>query len=63
LLVLHSPVDRTVGIEHAARIFDAARHPKSFVVLDGADHLLGREADVRYAGRVIAAWASAYLRP
>lgn len=62
LLILHSPVDQTVGIEHAARIFEAARQPKSFVVLDGADHLLGRESDVRYAGRLISAWASAYLR-
>lgn len=61
LLVLHSPVDRTVGIDNATRIFDAAQHPRSFVVLDGADHLLGREADVRYAGAVIAAWVSPYL--
>ncbi len=62
LLVLHSPADQTVGIEHAARIFEAARHPKSFIVLDGADHLLSREADVRYVGRLIVAWMSAYLR-
>lgn len=61
LLVLHSPVDRTVAIAHAARIFDAARYPKSLVVLDGADHLLSRESDVVYAGELINAWASAYL--
>lgn len=61
LLVLHSPVDRTVGIAHASRIFEVARHPKSFVALDGADHLLGRETDARYAARIIRTWASAYL--
>ncbi|HHH35726.1 MAG TPA: OsmC family protein [Gammaproteobacteria bacterium] len=61
LLILHSPLDRTVAIEHAARLFAGARHPKSFVSLDRADHLLSREADARYAGTVIAAWASRYL--
>ncbi|MFQ5554793.1 MAG: alpha/beta fold hydrolase [Acidimicrobiia bacterium] len=61
LLVLHSPVDTTVGVEEAAAIFGAARHPKSFVSLDHADHLLHDEADSRYAGTVIAAWASRYL--
>jgi putative redox protein len=60
LLILHSPVDETVGIEHAARIYGAARHPKSFVSLDDADHLLTRERDARYAAAVIAAWASRY---
>jgi putative redox protein len=61
LLILHAPRDETVGIEQAGRIFDAARHPKSFIALDGADHLLAREADARYAGRLIAAWASRYI--
>jgi putative redox protein len=61
LLILHSPVDDTVGIEHAARIFQAARHPKSFVSLDDADHLLSRERDARYAAQVVAAWASRYV--
>jgi len=60
LLILHSPVDQTVGIEHAARIYAAARHPKSFVSLDDADHLLTRERDARYAAAVIGAWASRY---
>ncbi len=61
LLILHSPRDRTVDVAHAARLFAAARHPKSFVSLDEADHLLIREADARYAGSVIAAWAEHYL--
>jgi putative redox protein len=61
LLVLHSPIDETVGIENAARIFQAARHPKSFISLDQADHLLTRQADSLYAGAVIAAWAGKYI--
>ncbi|RMG47197.1 MAG: alpha/beta fold hydrolase [Acidobacteria bacterium] len=61
LLVMHSPVDEVVGIEHARKIFEAARHPKSFVALDGASHLLSRARDARYAGEVIAAWARRYL--
>jgi putative redox protein len=61
LLVLHSPVDQTVGIENASAIFLAARHPKSFVSLDHADHLLTRETDATYAADVIATWASRYL--
>lgn len=63
LLVLHSPLDDVVGIENASRIFQAARHPKSFVSLDQADHLLSDPADSRYAGAVIAAWARRYLAP
>lgn len=63
LLVLHSPLDDVVAIENAARIFQAARHPKSFVSLDQADHLLSNLADSRYAGAVIAAWARRYLVP
>ncbi|ROR34602.1 bifunctional alpha/beta hydrolase/OsmC family protein [Inmirania thermothiophila] len=61
LLILHSPRDTVVGIDNAARIFQAAKHPKSFVSLDRADHLLSDEADSRYVGTVIAAWAARYL--
>lgn len=61
LLVFHSPLDQTVGIENAGQIFQAARHPKSFVTLDRADHLLTDERDSRYAGTVLASWASRYL--
>lgn len=60
LLVLHAPLDEEVGADHASRIFAAARHPKSFVSLDTADHLLTREEDALYAGAVIAAWARRY---
>jgi putative redox protein len=63
LLVLHSPVDQTVGIENASSIFLAARHPKSFVSLDDADHLLTHESDATYAADVIATWAARYIRP
>src|ERR1700726_3988619 len=61
LLVLHSPTDDTVGIDNATRIFLAARHPKSFVSLADADHLLSRRSDAIYAAHVIAAWAERYL--
>jgi putative redox protein len=61
LLVMHAPRDLTVGIEHATAIFTAARHPKSFVSLDDADHLLSRQRDAVYAAEVIAAWASRYI--
>ncbi len=61
LLVLHSPVDNTVGIEHAAALYQAARHPKSFVTLDGADHLLADPADAEYAAAMIGTWAGRYL--
>ncbi|MDT8437442.1 MAG: alpha/beta fold hydrolase [Wenzhouxiangellaceae bacterium] len=61
LLVMHAPGDRTVGIENAQQIFAAALHPKSFVSLDDADHLLSAERDSRYAGSVIATWASRFL--
>jgi uncharacterized OsmC-like protein/predicted alpha/beta hydrolase family esterase len=61
LLVMHSPIDDTVEIDNARRIFDTARHPKSFVSLDDADHLLTRPTDVRLAASVIAAWASSYI--
>lgn len=61
LLILHSPIDNTVGVENAARIFEYARHPKSFVSLDTADHLITDDADARYAAEVIASWASRYI--
>ena len=61
LLVLHSPEDETVALDEARSIYRAARHPKSFVALDGADHLLSARADSRYAADVIATWASRYL--
>ena len=63
LLVLHGPFDQTVGIENASEIFTAAKHPKSFVSLDTADHLLSDAADARYAASVIAAWAARYALP
>lgn len=61
LLVMHSPLDEIVGLDNASELFLAAKHPKSFVSLDEADHLLTREDDGRYAGRVLAAWAEKYL--
>ena len=61
LLVLHAPTDDTVGIEHASRIFTAAKHPKSFISLADADHLLSRAGDAAYAANVIAAWVERYL--
>ena len=61
LLVLHSPRDASVGIDNAAQIFTAAKHPKSFVSLDDADHLLTRADDAAYAAEVIAAWSSRYV--
>jgi len=63
LLVLHAPRDATVGIDNASAIFLAAKHPKSFVTLDEADHLLSRAEDAEYAASVIAAWVSRYLPP
>lgn len=61
LLVMHAPRDETVSIDNAAEIFAAAKHPKSFVTLDSADHLLTRPEDAEYAAEVIATWASRYL--
>ena len=61
LMFLHSPTDQIVGIEHAAQLFKAAIHPKSFVSLDGADHLLVRQQDAEFAARMIAGWACRYL--
>ncbi|WP_077338494.1 bifunctional alpha/beta hydrolase/OsmC family protein [Pseudocolwellia agarivorans] len=61
LLVMHSPVDSTVNISEAEKIYQAALHPKSFVSLDNADHLLSNKKDSEYAAEVIAAWASRYV--
>ena len=61
LLIFHSPTDAQVGIDNASHIFTAARHPKSFVSLAGADHLLSKKGDAEYVANVIAAWASRYL--
>ncbi len=63
LLIMHSPTDDTVGIDNATRIFVAAKHPKSFVSLAGADHLLSERRDAAYVADVIAAWATRYLDP
>tara|TARA_R110002020_G_scaffold52670_4_gene147783 strand:- start:10349 stop:11560 length:1212 start_codon:yes stop_codon:yes gene_type:complete len=61
LLILHSPQDTTVGIKNAEEIYLAAHHPKSFVSLDGVDHLLSKKEDSNYVGQVIAGWASRYV--
>jgi len=63
LLVIHSPTDDTVGIDNATKIFVAARHPKSFVSLAGADHLISQRRDSTYVADVIAAWAERYIEP
>lgn len=63
LLILHAPRDETVGIENATRLFLAARHPKSFISLDTADHLLSRPGEGQYAADAIAGWAERYLPP
>jgi len=62
LLILHSPQDNIVGINNAEEIYIAAHHPKSFVSLDGVDHLLSNKEDSKYVGQVIAGWASRYLK-
>ncbi|NNE86537.1 MAG: OsmC family protein [Silicimonas sp.] len=61
LLVMHAPRDATVGVENATRIYTAAKHPKSFVTLDDADHLVSKPEDAEYAAEVIAAWSGRYL--
>lgn len=63
LLIMHAPTDDTVGIDNATRIFVAARHPKSFVSLADADHLLSERRDAGYVAEIIAAWATRYLDP
>ena len=60
LLVLHSPIDNTVGVENAAEILDYAKHPKSFISLDDADHLITEDEDARYVAEVICSWANRY---
>jgi pimeloyl-ACP methyl ester carboxylesterase len=61
VMVLHSPLDNIVGIENAERIFKTIKHPKSFISLREADHLLSRTDDAAYAGRIIGAWAASIL--
>ncbi|WP_421874830.1 alpha/beta fold hydrolase [Marinoscillum sp.] len=61
LLILHSPQDNIVGIENAAEIYDAAMHPKSFISLDGADHLMSDIGDSEYVGSIISPWAKRYV--
>lgn len=63
LLIMHSPVDRVVDVENAAHIYRTAKHPKSFVSLDDADHLLSKRRDAEYAAGVLAAWARRYVEP
>lgn len=63
LMVLHAPDDPVVEIDQATRIFKAARHPKCFVALDGADHLLSRREDARFVGRLLATWSARYAAP
>lgn len=62
LLVLHSPQDTTVGIENASQIYKCAWHPKSFISLDGADHLLTNKEDSIYVGKMIANWSERYIK-
>ena len=61
LLIFHAPFDATVAVDQAAQIFTAAKHPKSFVSLDGADHLVSKLTDAQYVADTIASWASRYL--
>ncbi len=63
LLVMHSPVDKIVNVDNARQIYQAAKHPKSFISLDDADHLLSKRSDAKYAASVLAAWAQRYLPP
>jgi putative redox protein len=61
LLVMHSPTDNTVGVANASKIFQAARHPRSFVSLEGADHLLTGKNQAKRAARIVSAWVDPYL--
>jgi len=63
LMVMHAPFDTIVGIDEATKIFSRARHPKNFVSLDQADHLLSRKKDATYVGDIIASWAKRYIDP
>ncbi|MCA8942470.1 MAG: alpha/beta fold hydrolase, partial [Planctomycetes bacterium] len=60
-VIFHSPIDNVVGIDNAAKIYAALKHPKSFITLDDADHLLTKKADAEYVADVLAAWADRYL--
>jgi uncharacterized OsmC-like protein/alpha/beta superfamily hydrolase len=62
LLIMHSPQDKIVEIKNAEEIYKSVMHPKSFITLDGADHLLSKEEDSMYAGNMIAAWSQRYLK-
>lgn len=62
LLIMHSPGDKTVGIENAQELYKSAFHPKSFITLDGADHLLSNKEDSQYAGQMIGAWSKRYFK-
>lgn len=62
LLVLHAPLDETVELDNAARIFQMAKHPKSFITLDNADHLLTRTEDAEYAAELISTWVQKYIK-
>lgn len=63
ILIMHSPFDSTVEIRHAELLYKEAQHPKSFISLDNADHLLNNKKDACYAGDVIAAWVGRYVTP
>lgn len=60
LMIFHSPIDEIVGIENAAKIYQAARHPKSFVALEGADHMLSNRKDSEYVAEVVSSWVHRY---
>lgn len=61
VLIMHSPIDKTVSIDHAAKIFQSLKHPKSFISLDDADHLLMKKEDAKYAANLIGAWVVRYI--
>ncbi len=61
LIIFHSPIDNTVGIENASRIFLAAKHPRSYISLDDADHLLHQKEDSEYVGKVLGTWSEKYI--
>ena len=61
LMVMHAPLDKTVGINNASQIFVAAKHPKSYISLDDSDHLLTRREDAKYAAHIIARWSERYI--
>jgi len=63
ILILHSPIDTIVGIKNAEQLYHNAHHPKSFVTLDNADHLLSNPKDSQYAGNIIGAWVQRYFEP